>query len=81
MIDPTSKRTEDSVLENVKTDILEQPEDEDCDGFGKLFEQFCSLKGQAERFQGEERKAYAEKVAMAFWRAIGGSDDEFEEFD
>ena len=24
----------------------------------------------------EERKAYAEKVALSFWSAIGGSDDD-----
>ena len=32
--------------------------------------------GHADSLPHEERKAYAEKVVMAFWNAIGGEEDE-----
>ncbi len=33
---------------------------------------------QAERLPPDQRKRYAEKVAMSFWRAIGGDEDEID---
>ena len=37
--------------------------------------------GQSENLQFEDRKVFAEKVTMAFWRAIGGDDDEIDGLD
>ena len=34
------------------------------------------LTEHAEKLPHEERKAYAEKVVMAFWDAIGGDEEE-----
>jgi len=32
--------------------------------------------GAAEHLSGDNRREYAEKVAVAFWKSIGGSDSE-----
>ena len=44
---------------------------------GRLFS-YNIFAEKAECLPPEERKAYAEKVAMSFWTAIGGSDDEID---
>ena len=36
---------------------------------------------KAEGLSADERKAYAEKVAMSFWSALGCSDDELDRLD
>ena len=38
----------------------------------------CELVEKAQSLPPEERKSYAEKVAMSFWTAIGGSDEEID---
>ena len=53
----------------------------DLDGepsFDKLFSQMKLMKDKAESLPHSERKAYAEQVAVAFWKAMGGDDDEIE---
>ncbi|XP_067015530.1 alpha- and gamma-adaptin-binding protein p34 [Anabrus simplex] len=45
-------------------------------GFSSLFEQLHSMKERVQGLPSEQRKACAEQVVMAFWRAIGGDDDE-----
>lgn len=45
-------------------------------GFSSLFEQLHSMKQRVQGLPSEQRKACAEQVVMAFWRAIGGDDDE-----
>ena len=45
--------------------------------WGRLFS-YNIFAEKAECLPPEERKAYAEKVAMSFWTAIGGSDDEID---
>lgn len=47
-------------------------------GFSSLFEQLNSMKQQVQGLPSEQRKACAEQVVMAFWRAIN-SDDEDDE--
>ncbi len=44
--------------------------------FEELFGQFDSMKKRAENLPESERKAYAEKVVSAFWKSIGGDDEE-----
>ena len=39
------------------------------------------MKSQASALQGADRKAYAEKMTMAFWQAIDGNPDEIEGLD
>ena len=34
------------------------------------------MKQKAQDLPPEERKTYAEKMAIAFWRSIGGNEDE-----
>merc|ERR1712013_468356 len=61
-------------VRNLLTAVGSDDEDED---FGALFSQLASMRDQSSNLQGEDRKAYAEKVALAFYKAIGGgSDDE-----
>ncbi|XP_046861615.1 alpha- and gamma-adaptin-binding protein p34-like [Xenia sp. Carnegie-2017] len=49
--------------------------------FDKLFSQMKIMKEKAEKLPHLQRKAYAEQVAVAFWKAIGGDDDEIEDLD
>ncbi len=41
----------------------------------------CVCAEHAESLSHEERKAYAEKVVLAFWDAVGGNEDEVREPD
>jgi len=49
--------------------------------FEDLFAQFASIRDKSSNLNPEERKAYAEKVAIAFWKSMGGSDDEIDGLD
>ena len=53
----------------------DDPSDE---SFEALFSRMRDMKEKAESLPEEERKAYAEKVAISFWKAIGGDEDEIE---
>lgn len=47
--------------------------------FESLFSELASMKEKSSSLPSAERRAYAEKVAMAFYAALGGSDDELED--
>ena len=47
-------------------------------GFSSLFEQLHNMKERVQGLPSDQRKACAEQVVMAFWRAIGGDEDELE---
>ncbi|XP_074651248.1 alpha- and gamma-adaptin-binding protein p34-like [Tubulanus polymorphus] len=55
--------------------------DEDEDSFEKLFEKMSLMKEKTDKLDPEARKLYAEKVAISFWKAIGGDDSEIEGLD
>ncbi|XP_022235742.1 alpha- and gamma-adaptin-binding protein p34-like isoform X2 [Limulus polyphemus] len=59
------------VLEN-----LVGNEDPGGESFEALFSKFHNMKQKAATLSGEDRKKYAEKVAVAFWRALGGDEEE-----
>lgn len=46
--------------------------------FEGLFQQFSEMKEKAAGLTGDERKKYAEKVVVAFWKALGQDSDEIE---
>jgi len=46
--------------------------------FGALFSQLASMREQSSNLQQQDRKAYAEQVAMAFYKAIGEASDDDE---
>ncbi|KAK3873376.1 hypothetical protein Pcinc_021609 [Petrolisthes cinctipes] len=48
----------------------------DVGSFEDLFSNFEHLKRTAAGLPPEQRRDYAEKVAVAFWRAMGGDEDE-----
>jgi len=52
--------------------------DPDCGdvSFEELFGKFAEMKETAASLPPDQRKAYAEKMTMAFWRAIGGDENE-----
>lgn len=54
----------------------DHPAADGIDSFEELFQAMSMMKSQASALEGAERKAYAEKITMAFWRAIDGSADE-----
>ncbi|PSN50392.1 Alpha- and gamma-adaptin-binding protein p34 [Blattella germanica] len=47
-------------------------------GFSSLFEQLHNMKERVQGLPSDQRKACAEQVVMAFWRAIGGDEDELD---
>ncbi|XP_059808994.1 alpha- and gamma-adaptin-binding protein p34 isoform X2 [Hypanus sabinus] len=51
----------------------------DCENFERLFEKLKQMKDKAAALPHEQRKLHAEKVAKAFWMAIGGDREEIEE--
>uniref|UniRef100_A0A8C3AFV7 Alpha and gamma adaptin binding protein n=1 Tax=Cyclopterus lumpus TaxID=8103 RepID=A0A8C3AFV7_CYCLU len=52
--------------------------DADVDNFERLFSKLKEMKDKASSLPHEQRKVHAEKVAKAFWTAIGGDDDEID---
>jgi len=62
-----------SIGEQVES-VLAAAEDEE-DDFGALFSQLASMRDQAATLQSQDRKAYAEQVAIAFYKAIGGQEE------
>ncbi|XP_029009790.1 alpha- and gamma-adaptin-binding protein p34 [Betta splendens] len=52
--------------------------DADADNFERLFTKLKEMKDKASSLPHEQRKLHAEKVAKAFWTAIGGDDDEID---
>ncbi|XP_055936325.1 alpha- and gamma-adaptin-binding protein p34-like isoform X1 [Argiope bruennichi] len=67
-------------LEEKWLDVL-RGEDPGGESFEALFAKFASMKERASGLTGDDRKKYAEKVAIAFWRATGGNEDEIEGLD
>ncbi|XP_030832904.1 alpha- and gamma-adaptin-binding protein p34 [Strongylocentrotus purpuratus] len=53
-------------------------EDPGMESFEQLFSRMTYMKDKAETLEGEERRQYAEKVAVAFWKAIGGDEGEID---
>ncbi|XP_022104699.1 alpha- and gamma-adaptin-binding protein p34-like [Acanthaster planci] len=56
-------------------------EDPGEESFEELFARMAAMKERAAGLSGEERKKYAEKVAISFWKALGGDDDEIDGLD
>ncbi|XP_019731587.1 alpha- and gamma-adaptin-binding protein p34 [Hippocampus comes] len=52
--------------------------DADVDNFERLFTKLKEMKDKASSLPHDQRKLHAEKVAKAFWMAIGGDDDEID---
>ncbi|KAF7667158.1 hypothetical protein LDENG_00074120 [Lucifuga dentata] len=52
--------------------------DADVDNFERLFTKLKEMKDKASSLPHEQRKVHAEKVAKAFWMAIGGDEDEID---
>ncbi|XP_063113890.1 alpha- and gamma-adaptin-binding protein p34 isoform X3 [Cavia porcellus] len=50
----------------------------DLENFERLFSKLKEMKDKAATLPHEQRKLHAEKVAKAFWMAIGGNRDEIE---
>ncbi|KAJ8029365.1 Alpha- and gamma-adaptin-binding protein p34 [Holothuria leucospilota] len=53
-------------------------EDPGSESFEELFMKMASMKEKANSLPPEERKKYAEKVVVSFWKAIGGDEDEID---
>lgn len=83
-----SKNMPGTVASNEKTPAFPLPTDDlellssltsdgaENESFEELFQKLAAMKERASSLPASERKDYAEKVAMAFWRAMGGSEDE-----
>ncbi|XP_072166734.1 alpha- and gamma-adaptin-binding protein p34-like [Diadema setosum] len=56
-------------------------EDPQSESFEQLFSKMAYMKEKANSLEGEERRRYAEKVAIAFWRAVGGDQEEIDGLD
>jgi len=66
---------EDINFESLKNLGLEDDEDEDID-FEGMFSQLSKMKDISKNLPESERRAYAEKVAIAFYKSMGGSDSD-----
>lgn len=75
-VDGEELNLEEQLLNNVLNG-----EDPGGESFEALFSKFASMKEKAASLNNEEKKKYAEKVAVAFWRAMGGDEDEIEGLD
>ncbi|KAK3097520.1 hypothetical protein FSP39_010401 [Pinctada imbricata] len=53
-------------------------DDEEAESFEQLFSKFRLMKEKAESLPPDQRKKYAEHVALSFWKAMGGDEDEIE---
>ncbi|KAF6211761.1 hypothetical protein GE061_012276 [Apolygus lucorum] len=62
--------------EKPKRKPIKKPKEDDSDDFSTLFEQLVSMKEQAAGLPAEERKNFAEQVVLAYWRSIGGDEEE-----
>ena len=59
-------------------ELEDMMKDEDGDSFEEMFANMARMKEVAGQLPDEERKAFAEKVAMSFWRSLGGEESELE---
>nr|XP_022329627.1 alpha- and gamma-adaptin-binding protein p34-like [Crassostrea virginica] len=73
---------EDTLLASMPEDNLAAmlslcaEEEEEEESFEQLFSKFKLMKEKAESLPQDQKKKYAEKVTIAFWKAIGGDEDE-----
>ncbi|XP_014808258.1 PREDICTED: alpha- and gamma-adaptin-binding protein p34 isoform X2 [Calidris pugnax] len=77
-----SLRIDSAVDPTLDVDIQElaslTTRDGDLENFERLFSKLKEMKDKAATLPHEQRKLHAEKVAKAFWMAIGGDRDEIE---
>ncbi|KFV57194.1 Alpha- and gamma-adaptin-binding protein p34, partial [Tyto alba] len=77
-----SPRADSTVDPMLDTDIQElaslTTREGDLENFERLFSKLKEMKDKAATLPHEQRKLHAEKVAKAFWMAIGGDRDEIE---
>ncbi|XP_029909092.1 alpha- and gamma-adaptin-binding protein p34 [Myripristis murdjan] len=80
--DSTDKQADTIVDPMTDLDIQELANltagDADVENFERLFTKLKEMKDKASSLPHEQRKVHAEKVAKAFWMAIGGDEDEIE---
>jgi len=55
--------------------------DNELEDFEHLFEKFNQMKLKSSQMNETDRRHYAEEVTLAFWRAIGGDEQEIEGLD
>ncbi|XP_071610228.1 alpha- and gamma-adaptin-binding protein p34 [Heliangelus exortis] len=79
---PDNQQMGNTVDAMLDTDIQElaslTTRDGDLENFERLFSKLKEMKDKAATLPHEQRKLHAEKVAKAFWMAIGGDRDEIE---
>lgn len=72
-----SQAPENGMNSSVLEDYLEKGDSD----FERLFSNFEHMKRTAASLPPEHRRDYAEKVAISFWKAIGGPDEELDGLD
>ncbi|XP_041651571.1 alpha- and gamma-adaptin-binding protein p34 [Cheilinus undulatus] len=91
LVSEETNHTESSTNEDTQGDVVDAMTDldiqelanltagdADVDNFERLFTKLKEMKDKASSLPHEQRKVHAEKVAKAFWMAIGGDDDEID---
>lgn len=70
---------QDNNLGREKLELVRSLEEilENDNDFSMLFSQLSDLKERVSSYSGAEKKKAAEEVVKAFWKAMGGDDDEF----
>ncbi|XP_005098112.1 alpha- and gamma-adaptin-binding protein p34 [Aplysia californica] len=64
------------LADSAQTDAPLSEDDIGVEEFEQLFMKLKVMKDKADTMPVDERKKYAEKVAVSFWKAIGGDEDE-----
>ncbi|CAG2121579.1 unnamed protein product, partial [Medioppia subpectinata] len=55
--------------------------DNETDDFDHLFDKFSEIKLKSSQMNETDRKQYAEDMTIAFWKAIGGDEEEIKGLD
>ncbi len=79
--EPQQQQQQQQQQEREQQEVPE--EGEDMGELGALMAQLSNFRERAEQMPtgSEERRAYAERVAVAFWEAMGGEEEDEEDGD
>ncbi|XP_048736444.2 alpha- and gamma-adaptin-binding protein p34-like [Ostrea edulis] len=74
----TKDKVPDETFPDDDVDFMQSmwSEEDGGESFEQLFSKFRLMKEKAESLPQAEKKKYAEKVTIAFWKAIGGDEEE-----
>ena len=76
LLEPTDSASPEEKDDDKKQKEEEKKVEASMNSFESLFADLALMKEKAEGMSAGDRRVYAEQVAMAFYAAMGGSDDD-----